>query len=127
MPGILGRWAAHVHPTFVGSPRPSGGAGAAVSDLYVVGELLIDEAASHAREALALTRRLGARGSEAHALCLAGDVASTGSAEDAPGYYSRSQSQRWVATGFENMRRYASGLARCVKNRRLPHIAAFFE
>src|SRR5207245_7972310 len=57
----------------------------------------------------------------------AGDVASTGSAEDAPGYYSRSQSQRWAATGFENMRRYASGLARCVKNRRLPHIAAFFE
>jgi tetratricopeptide (TPR) repeat protein len=47
----------------------------------------IDEAASHAREALALTRRLGARGSEAHALCLAGDVASTGGAEDAPGYY----------------------------------------
>jgi hypothetical protein len=30
----------------------------------------IDEAASHAREALALTRRLGARGSEAHALAL---------------------------------------------------------
>src|SRR2546427_10445901 len=47
----------------------------------------IDEATSHAREALALTRRLGARGSEAHALCLAGDVASTGGAEDAPGYY----------------------------------------
>ena len=47
----------------------------------------IDEAASHAREALALTRRLGARASEAHALCLAGDVASTGGAEDAEGYY----------------------------------------
>jgi len=47
----------------------------------------IDEAASHAREALALTRRLGARASEAHALCLTGDVASTGGAEDAPGYY----------------------------------------
>ena len=47
----------------------------------------IDEAASHAREALALSRRLGARGSEAHALCLAGDVASTGGAEDAEGYY----------------------------------------
>jgi tetratricopeptide (TPR) repeat protein len=47
----------------------------------------IDEAASHAREALALTRRLGARGSEADALCLAGDVASTGGAEDAQGYY----------------------------------------
>jgi class 3 adenylate cyclase/tetratricopeptide (TPR) repeat protein len=47
----------------------------------------IDEAASHAREALAHTRRVGARGSEAHALCLAGDVASTGCAEDAEGYY----------------------------------------
>jgi class 3 adenylate cyclase/tetratricopeptide (TPR) repeat protein len=47
----------------------------------------IDEAASHAREALALTRRLGARGSEAHALCLAGDAASAAGAEDAPGYY----------------------------------------
>ena len=47
----------------------------------------IDEAASYAREALVLTRRLGARGSEAHALCLAGDVASAGSAEDAAGYY----------------------------------------
>ncbi len=47
----------------------------------------IDEATSHAREALALARRLGARGSEAHALCLAGDVASTGGAEDAEGYY----------------------------------------
>jgi tetratricopeptide (TPR) repeat protein len=47
----------------------------------------IDEAASHAREALALTRRLGARGSEAHALRLAGDVASTSGTEDAPGYY----------------------------------------
>jgi tetratricopeptide (TPR) repeat protein len=30
---------------------------------------------------------LGARASEAHALCLAGDVASTGGAEDAEGYY----------------------------------------
>jgi class 3 adenylate cyclase/tetratricopeptide (TPR) repeat protein len=47
----------------------------------------IDEAASHAREALALTRRLGARGNEAHALCLAGDVASTSGAPDAEGYY----------------------------------------
>jgi hypothetical protein len=36
---------------------------------------------------LALTRRLGARASETHALCLAGDIASTGGAEDAPGYY----------------------------------------
>jgi tetratricopeptide (TPR) repeat protein len=47
----------------------------------------IDEATSHAREALALTRRLGARGSEAHALCLSADVASTSGAEDAEGYY----------------------------------------
>jgi tetratricopeptide (TPR) repeat protein len=47
----------------------------------------IDEAARHVREALALARRLGARASEVHALCLAGDVAATGGAEDAPGYY----------------------------------------
>jgi class 3 adenylate cyclase/tetratricopeptide (TPR) repeat protein len=47
----------------------------------------LDEAASHAREALALTRRLGARGSEAHSLCLAGDVAATGGTEEAEGYY----------------------------------------
>ena len=47
----------------------------------------IDEAANHAREALALTRRLGARASEAHALCLAGDVALTGGAEDAEAHY----------------------------------------
>jgi tetratricopeptide (TPR) repeat protein len=47
----------------------------------------MDEARSHAREALALSRRLGARASEAHALCLAGDVASTAGAEDAEGYY----------------------------------------
>jgi tetratricopeptide (TPR) repeat protein len=60
-----------------------------VHPLVVVFEDLhwIDEAASHAREALALTRRLGARASEAHALCLAGDVASTGHVEDAEGYY----------------------------------------
>jgi tetratricopeptide (TPR) repeat protein len=48
---------------------------------------LIDEAATHAREMLALTRRLGARGSEAHALCLAGDVASAGGGGDAESYY----------------------------------------
>jgi tetratricopeptide (TPR) repeat protein len=47
----------------------------------------IDEAAGHAREAVALTRRLGARGNEVHALCLAGDVASTGGGEDAEGFY----------------------------------------
>ena len=48
---------------------------------------LLDEAASHAREALALTRRLGARGAEAHTLCLAGDVAAIAEGEDAEGYY----------------------------------------
>jgi class 3 adenylate cyclase/tetratricopeptide (TPR) repeat protein len=47
----------------------------------------IDEAASYAREALTLTRRLGARASEAHAFCLSGDVASARSAEDAQSYY----------------------------------------
>jgi class 3 adenylate cyclase/tetratricopeptide (TPR) repeat protein len=47
----------------------------------------LDEAAGHAREALVLSRRLGARGSVPHALCLAGDVASAGGAEDAEGYY----------------------------------------
>jgi tetratricopeptide (TPR) repeat protein len=47
----------------------------------------IDDVASHAREAVALTRRLGARASEAHALCLAGDVASTAGAEDAEAHY----------------------------------------
>jgi tetratricopeptide (TPR) repeat protein len=49
----------------------------------------IEEATSHAREALALARRLGARASEAHALCLAGDVASTvtAGAEDADAHY----------------------------------------
>ncbi len=47
----------------------------------------IDEAASHAQEALALTRRLAARGGEAHALCLAGDVSWAAGAEGAPGYY----------------------------------------
>jgi tetratricopeptide (TPR) repeat protein len=47
----------------------------------------IDEAASHAREALALTRRLGARGGEAHALGVTGDVASAGGGADAESYY----------------------------------------
>jgi tetratricopeptide (TPR) repeat protein len=50
-----------------------------------------DEARSHAQEALALTRRLGARAREAHALCLAGDVAFAGG-EDAGGYYRESLS-----------------------------------
>ena len=47
----------------------------------------IDEAAGYAREALALTRRLGARASEAHALCLAGDIASAAGADDAESFY----------------------------------------
>jgi tetratricopeptide (TPR) repeat protein len=47
----------------------------------------IDEAAGYAREALALTRKLKARSNEAHALWLAGDVASTAVAPDAEGYY----------------------------------------
>jgi sugar phosphate isomerase/epimerase len=46
----------------------------------------IDEAASRVREALALAPRLRARGAQAHALCLAGDIASTDGAEDALGY-----------------------------------------
>jgi len=50
----------------------------------------IDEATSYAREALALSRRLGARASEAHALWLIGDVASTGGTEDAEDYYRQS-------------------------------------
>src|SRR5262249_22534207 len=47
----------------------------------------IDEAGSHAREALALSRRLGARGSEAEALCLAGDVALAAGEKDAEVHY----------------------------------------
>src|SRR5262249_44793802 len=46
-----------------------------------------DEAANHAGEALALTRRLGARACEAHVLCLAGDAASALGTADAEGYY----------------------------------------
>jgi hypothetical protein len=37
--------------------------------------------------ALALSRRLGARGAEAHALCLAGDVASAAGGQDAEAHY----------------------------------------
>src|SRR5262249_54109656 len=47
----------------------------------------IDEARSHASEALALSSRLRARACQSHALCLSGDVASTGGAENAHGYY----------------------------------------
>jgi class 3 adenylate cyclase/tetratricopeptide (TPR) repeat protein len=52
----------------------------------------IDEAASHARDALALTRRLGARGAEAQALCLAGDVAAT---SPAPTMLKATTARRW--------------------------------
>jgi tetratricopeptide (TPR) repeat protein len=47
----------------------------------------IEAGDKHAREALALAQRLGARGSEAHALCLNGDVASIRCADEADGYY----------------------------------------
>jgi len=47
----------------------------------------VDEAASHAQEALTLARRLGARASEAHVLCLAGDAASASGTARAEGYY----------------------------------------
>ena len=47
----------------------------------------IGEACDLAHDALELTRRLGARGNEAHALCLSGDIASAAGAEDAEGYY----------------------------------------
>jgi tetratricopeptide (TPR) repeat protein len=47
----------------------------------------LDEANNHAREALALTRRVGARGNEAHALCLNGNIATVAGAEHAEGYY----------------------------------------
>ena len=47
----------------------------------------LDQAASHTREALALTRRQGARASEASALCLLGDIASAAGADDAEGSY----------------------------------------
>jgi tetratricopeptide (TPR) repeat protein len=47
----------------------------------------IDEATSHAQEGLAIARRLGARGSEANALCLSADIVATGGAEDADGFY----------------------------------------
>jgi len=47
----------------------------------------IDEATNYAREALGLTRQLGARGIEARALCLTADIAATSRAENAEGYY----------------------------------------
>ena len=47
----------------------------------------IDETAGHAGEALALARRLGDGGNEAHALCLTGDIASRSDTEDTEGYY----------------------------------------
>jgi tetratricopeptide (TPR) repeat protein len=47
----------------------------------------IDEATSCAREILAITRRLGARGNESLALCLMADIAAASGAENAQGYY----------------------------------------
>jgi len=47
----------------------------------------IDQATDYAREALALTQLLGARGAEGHALCLSGDIAATGSDEDVEGCF----------------------------------------
>jgi len=47
----------------------------------------VDEAAEHAREALTLTRRLGARAGEVHALALTGDIASVAGRHDAERYY----------------------------------------
>ena len=47
----------------------------------------IDEAASQVRDTLALTRRLRVRGAEAHALCLAGDGASTGGGGNTGSYH----------------------------------------
>jgi tetratricopeptide (TPR) repeat protein len=47
----------------------------------------IDEATNYAREALALTRQLGARGFEAATLSLTADIAATSGAENAEGYY----------------------------------------
>jgi class 3 adenylate cyclase/tetratricopeptide (TPR) repeat protein len=42
----------------------------------------IDEATTHAREALGLARRLGDGGNEAHALCLSEDIASASGTDD---------------------------------------------
>src|SRR5262245_1140595 len=47
----------------------------------------IAAAASHAREALEVARRVGARGDEARALCLLGDIASTAGEEGAESSY----------------------------------------
>jgi tetratricopeptide (TPR) repeat protein len=47
----------------------------------------IDEATNYAQETVALTRRRGARGIEAHALALTADIAAASDAENAEGYY----------------------------------------
>jgi tetratricopeptide (TPR) repeat protein len=47
----------------------------------------IDEATNYAREALALMRRLGARGSESHALSLTADISAASGTDNAEGYY----------------------------------------
>jgi class 3 adenylate cyclase/tetratricopeptide (TPR) repeat protein len=70
--GELTRWAAAIL-TYAGSTYLSAGR--------------LEEAASYAGETLALTRRLRQRASEAHAVCLAGDVASAGGGGDAESHY----------------------------------------
>jgi tetratricopeptide (TPR) repeat protein len=57
------------------------------SGMAYLGVGRIDAAAGLTREAVSLSHRLGARPAEAHALCLAGDVAAAGGAEDVEGYY----------------------------------------
>src|SRR5262249_2715433 len=47
----------------------------------------LDDAARLAAQAVELARQSREQGNEAYALCLPGDVASTGGAEDAEGYY----------------------------------------
>src|SRR5262249_14208060 len=47
----------------------------------------IDEATNYAREIVALTRRLGARGNESRALSLTADIAAASGAENAEDYY----------------------------------------
>jgi tetratricopeptide (TPR) repeat protein len=47
----------------------------------------LEEAAAHAAEALAVARRLGGRGGEAHTLALAGDIAAATNEQNADGLY----------------------------------------
>jgi DEAD/DEAH box helicase len=69
----------------------------------------IDEATNYAREMLALTRRLGARGREAFALSLTADIAAAGGAENA--VFSRSGIKRCITqyTKLRSAVRFESG------------------